>query len=321
MGNNKLRIGIILDFVECLDVLDDTSLLLFNELKKRGHEVFYIHPGDIYSVDGTLMAKLSYAEYDGNFEIKSAKITHEKAETLDAILVRIEPPYDINYIFLNQLLDLVKDRVFIFNAPGGLREVSEKLFILNFPDYIPKTIVSKDILRLKHFVLSNKKTIIKQLDLFASKNLFTLTSETKEPHHYLKDATANGIKYVMAQRYIDSVHDEGDKRIVFLNGKILGCYRRVPGKGDFRSDPDFGGKNRSTTLTEKESEVCLHVADESLKKGIYLGGIDMIGGYLTEINITCPAGIIALNEIYNVKLHEDIATFIEYKCDSMPGLK
>ena len=313
MKKSKLRIGVILDPVERLDISDDTSLLIFSELKKRGHEVFYIIPGDIYSNNGELMIKLLYAEYDDKYEIKSAKIANERADSLDSILVRIEPPYDISYIFLNQLLELVRDKVFIFNDPKGLRDVSEKLFILHFSKYIPDTLVSRDILTLKNFVLSNEKTIIKQLDLYASKNLLTLSAITKDLYPHLEKATENGTKFVMAQKFIPAVYNEGDKRIVFLNGKILGCYRRVPEEGDFRSDTDFGGKNKTANLSDDERKICLKIAEDSLSKGIYFGGIDMIGGYLTEINITCPAGITTLNGLYNLNLQKEIVSFIEEK--------
>ncbi|RMF93987.1 MAG: hypothetical protein D6734_08865 [Candidatus Schekmanbacteria bacterium] len=308
---NKLRIGIILDSVERLEINDDTSLLLFTELKSRGHRLFYIKPEDIYSSNGKLMIKLNYAEYDNNFELKKTEIKNEEAKSLDAILIRLEPPYDINYIFLNQMLASLRENVFFFNDPKALTSTSEKLYILDYPKYIPPTLVSRDILRLKHFVLSHQKTIIKQLDLYASKNLMTLTSKTKEPHLYLEKATDNGKRYVMAQEFIPAIHSEGDKRIIFLEGKILGCYRRVPEEGNFRSDPDFGGKNDTAELSEKEMKVSLEIAKKSLKKGIYFGGIDMIGGFLTEINITCPAGIITLNQLYGLKLHEEIASFIE----------
>lgn len=313
MKKSKLRIGVILDSIERLDISDDTSLFIFTELMKRGHEVFYIKPCDIYSQKGELMVKLHYAEYDDKYEIKSSMVVNERADSLDSILVRLEPPYDINYIFLNQLLELVRDNVFIFNDPKGLRDFSEKLFILHFSKYIPETLVSRDVMRLKNFVHSNEKTIIKQLDLYANKNLIVVSPKTKELHLHIEKATENGTKFVMAQKFIPAVYDEGDKRIVFLNGKIIGYYSRVPEEGNFRSDTDFGGKNKTAKLSDGERKICLYIAQESLAKGIYFGGIDMIGGYLTEINITCPAGIITLNELYKLNLQEEIASFIEEK--------
>ncbi|MBI5376896.1 MAG: hypothetical protein HZA77_15800 [Candidatus Schekmanbacteria bacterium] len=313
MKIKKLKVGFLLDPVEKLDVSDDTSLLLFNEFKSRGHEPFYIHSSDIFVQNGKLMARLCYGEYNKNFDPISIRIKVVTADTLDCLMVRLEPPYDLNYFYITHLLNLIKKNVFLVNYPKGLREVSEKLFILKYPELIPPTIVSKDIRLLKQFILSYRKVIVKQLNMFASKQLVIIDSSSKELHEPLKFATNNGEKYVMAQKYLDDIHVEGDKRILFLDGKIIGAYKRVPKKNDFRSDPDYGGENMPAILSKKEDVIYCKLAKDVLAHGIYFGGIDSIGGKLTEINVTCPAGIIPINKLYNKKLEKDFVDFVEKK--------
>jgi len=312
-SNQKFRIGFILDPIERLVVEDDTSLLLLKECERRGHRVFYIHQEDIFLDNGIPMANLNYVEFDNQFNFLKSERKLEPLSSLDAIFMRLEPPYDLNYIYITQILELIGNNTFILNDPKGLREANEKLYPLKFSKFIPKTIVTKDINLLKHFLRESGKIIIKQLNLYASKELVLISNKEKDVYPILERATESKKKYVMAQEFLNEVYKTGDKRSIVLSGKILGCYTRVPKKNDFRSDPDFGGINKRTELTKREKEICHVVSRKLLEDGIYFAGIDMIGERLTEINVTCPAGIIPLNKLYGKKLEGEIIDFLERK--------
>jgi len=311
--NAKFRIGFILDPIEKLVIGDDTSLLFIKECERRGHQVFYIHQEDIFWDNGKPMVNLNYTEFDDQFNFLKGERKTEPLKSLDAVLIRLEPPYDLNYIYITQILQLIGGRTFILNDPRGLRDANEKLYPLQFSKFIPRTIVTKDINLLKNFLKEAGKIIIKQLNLYASKELVLLSSKEKDVYPIFERLTQSKTRYVMAQEFLSKVYKTGDKRVVVLSGEVLGYYSRIPRKNDFRSDPDFGGINKKTVLTKKEKEICRVVSKKLLEDGIYFAGIDMIGERLTEINVTCPAGIIPINKLYGMRLEEKIIDFVEKK--------
>lgn len=309
----KFRIGFILDPIEKLVIGDDTSLLFLKECERRGHQVFYIHQEDIFLDSGKPMANLNYIEFDDQFNFLKCERKRESLKSLDAVLIRLEPPYNLNYIYITQILQLIGGKTFIFNDPRGLRDANEKLYPLQFSKFIPRTIVTKDINLLKNFLKEVGEIIIKQLNLYASKELVLLSSKEKDVYTIFENLTKSKTRYVMAQEFLNKVYKTGDKRAVVLSGEVLGYYSRIPRKNDFRSDTDFGGINKKTVLTKKEKEICRVVSKKLLEDGIYFAGIDMIGERLTEINVTCPAGIIPINKLYGMRLEERVIDFVEKK--------
>ena len=177
---SKLRIGFILDPVEKLVVEEDTSLLLLNECRLREHQVFYIHQEDIFWSDGATMVNLSYAKFDKGFNPVKSERNLERMSSLDVVFMRLEPPYNLNYFYITHLLQLVGGNTLVINNPMGLREVNEKLYSLKFPELIPETIVTKDINLLKSFLKKFGKIIIKQLNMYASKELVVVSGNEKD---------------------------------------------------------------------------------------------------------------------------------------------
>ncbi len=310
---SKLRIGFILDPIEKLVVEEDTSLLLLNECILRGHQVFYIHQEDIFWSGGTTMVNLSYAKFDNEFNPVKSERNLERMNSLDVVFMRLEPPYNLNYFYITHLLQLIGGNTLVINNPMGLREVNEKLYSLKFPELIPETIVTKEINILKSFLKKSVKIIIKQLNMYASKELAVVSDNEKDVFQIFDTTTESKTRYVLAQKFLDDLYNTGDKRALILSGKVIGCYARVPKKNDFRSDPDFGGVNIRTELSKKEEEICSIVSKKLLEDGIYFAGIDLIGENLTEINVTCPAGIIPINKLYRRKLEREIIDFVEGK--------
>ena len=310
---SKLRIGFILDQIEKLVIEEDTSLLLLNECRSRGHQVFYIHQEDIFWLGGTTMVNLGYEEFDKRFNPVNSKFKLERMDSLDVVFMRLEPPYNINYFYITHLLQLIGGGTLILNNPKGLREVSEKLYSLKFPEMIPETVVAKNINLLKSFLKKCGKIIIKQINMYASKELVVVSDDEKDVFQIFDKVTESKTKYVLAQKFLDDVYTTGDKRAVILSGKVIGCYARVPKRNDFRSDPDFGGVNKRTELSKREKEICSVVSQKLSEDGIYFAGIDLIGEKLTEINVTCPAGIIPINKLYRRNLEKEIIDFLERK--------
>lgn len=304
---------------------DDSSLSLVRECAKRGHGVAIITPANLTIRDSVTYAfckVLVRAEKISS----SQKTFHTKAQFrdemlplagFDVIILRSNPPLDT--IMLN-FLDSVKDDVFIMNDIDGIRRANNKLYTAVFEDenneFIPKTHVTKnkDYL-LKMIKESDKdKMILKPLNGFGGsgvilieKNAMNSISSLLDFYITNKDGTSN---YVILQDYIEGA-DQGDVRILMLNGKPIGAMRRVPGEDDHRSNISAGGTIAKHVMTLKEKELCRKIGPKLVKDGLYFVGIDVINGMLVEVNVMSPGGITYMNRVYKVKVHEKVINFVE----------
>jgi glutathione synthase len=228
--------------------------------------------------------------------------------------MRKDPPFDMKFFFATHLLSLVDERkCLVVNHPRGLRDANEKLYALNFPELIPETLVSSDIGQLRQFMKEvGGEMIIKPLDGCGGSGVFYLNQKDRNTNALLETATSNGRAPIMAQRYIPEVR-KGDKRIMVLDGEPLGAILRVPRDDETRSNIHVGGRVVKTALTARDREICQVMAPSLKKLGLYFAGLDVIGNYLTEVNVTSPTGVQEINAMNKVQLESQIFDFIEKK--------
>lgn len=283
-----LRVAVQMDPIDTMVVDRDTSLALMVEAQRRGHEVWWFTPNELHYDTGVVNARarrVSVRLVEGDHYT-----THEEAiraaDDFDVILVRQDPPFDMGYVSNTYLLELT--RALVLNPPRGIRDISEKLSILRFPELTPPTWVGRDLDALEDFAKRYEQVVLKVLYMMGGDGVIRLS-----PHEHdfrnraLKFIEAAGREPVMAQEYLPRV-SEGDKRVFVLGGDAIGAVRRMPQGGDFRANLHVGGKAVSTDLDARDKELAHAVAPLLREEGILFAGLDVIDGRLTEINVTSP---------------------------------
>ena len=314
-----LKIGVVMDPIETIDIDKDTTFVLMLEAQRRGHEIHYMQIDDLFIRGGT-----PYGRHR-RVQVARAKPHYEFGETgtdsldeFDIILMRKDPPFDMKFFFATHLLSLVDERrCFVMNNPRGLREANEKLYALRFPEQIPQTLVSSDIRRLKEFMAElGGEMIIKPLEGAGGSGVYYLNQQDRNTNAILEAATNNGQKLVMAQRYLPEIR-QGDKRIIVLNGEPLGAVLRVPLEEENRGNIHVGGQCLKTELTNRDVEICVALSPLLTADGLYFVGLDVIGSFLTEVNVTSPTGVQEINALNGVQLERQVLDFIETRAGKL----
>jgi len=307
-----LSIAILMDPLEKLNVKSDSTLVLAAEARRRGYNVHCFGPGDLILKNAQVFANLSELHITSGETLKFSAINPKFTllETMDIIFIRQDPPFDMTYLTTTYLLELISDKVLIINNPTEIRNCPEKLFLNKFPKLLPPTIITRDKNQIEEFLSEHKQIVLKPLYAFGGRDVFyvKLGDENFNPIFEILREKYNDL--IIAQKYLTEVK-EGDKRIILVNGKPIGALLRIPGKNQIRANLAVGGKAEKTTLTRREQEICKTIGPELKKKGLILVGIDVIGDYLTEINVTSPTGIVAINQLENSKIESVIWDEIE----------
>lgn len=314
-----LKIGVIMDPIEKIDIDKDTTFVLMLEAEKRGHELYYMELDDLFfrgSTPGGHFRRVHVARATPHYRFGRADA--QPLSGFDVVLMRKDPPFDLKFFFATHLLSLVDEKKsLVMNHPHGLREASEKLYALHFPELTPETLVSSDMARLKEFMAEQGgEMIVKPLDGYGGSGVFYLHRKDRNVNSILETATANGQKMIMAQRYIPEVR-KGDKRIIVLDGEPLGAVLRVPREDETRSNIHVGGRCVKTDLTPRDREICRLLKPHLQRLGLYFVGLDVIGNYLTEVNVTSPTGVQEINALNGVRLEVQVVDFIEKKAGEL----
>lgn len=308
-----LKIGVIMDPIEKVDIDKDTTFVLMLEGQSRGHELYYMQLHDLYVRGGTPFGRhrrIQVARANPHYHLSDSAVG--ALELFDVILMRKDPPFDMKFFFATHLLSLIDERkCFIMNHPRGLREANEKLYALRFPEQIPQTIVTSDMRLLKEFMSElGGEMIVKPLDGSGGSGVFYLNRHDRNTNSILEAATDNGTKLVMAQRYLPEIR-QGDKRIIVLDGEPLGAVLRVPLEEETRGNIHVGGRCVRTEVTPRDREICASLAPFMRADRLYFAGLDVIGSFLTEVNVTSPTGIQEINALNGVRLESQVLDFIE----------
>ncbi|MFI5315766.1 MAG: glutathione synthase [Myxococcota bacterium] len=294
----------------------DTSVMFMRDAARRGHSVATCDVADL-SVGENGRARASWVETRARESRDWYELGPSSAGSLsefDVVWMRKDPPYDLNYFFVTHILDLVPRSTLVVNAPRGLRDVTEKLFILAYPDLCPQSLVSRSIRELLAFRDKlGGEMIIKPLDGCGGEGVFHLTKDDRNVQALLELGTKRGTQYQLAQRYIPEVRD-GDKRIIVVEGEPVGAVLRVPQHYESRANFHVGGRAAKTSVTAREREICARIGPALRQHGIVFAGIDVIGDFLTEVNVTSPTGIQEINRLDGVRLERLVLDAVERRC-------
>lgn len=307
----------VMDPIERIDITKDTSFVFIREAQLRGHDNYYCGIADLAFDKGRVMvrsATLKVSDVQGQ-HAEVGDWQWREASEFHAVFMRKDPPFDTEFFFSTHLLSLIDDtKTFVFNSAHGLREATEKMFILRFPELIAETMVSASPDAILDFRdRTGGDIVVKPLDGCGGLGIFRIARGDLNTYSILETSTRHGLRPVMAQRFLPESR-EGDMRLLYLDGKPLGAIRRVPKETDLRGNIHVGGTVIPADIGPKEQAICraLHPALEAL--GIYFAGLDVIGGFLTEVNVTSPTGVQESNRIGGVTLETKVIEFVEGKC-------
>jgi glutathione synthase len=309
-----MRLLAIVDPPHLLKPQADTSVAILDEALGRGHEIFVCEIGELW-LRGGPGADVRQVKATSRTTRPALTVSDERiAKPLSwfhAVLMRKDPPFDPTYLWATQILEHARGQTLLVNDPRGLREANEKLYIFHFPDLIPPTIVTRRIDELRAFQEEQGgKIVVKPLDGFGGSAVFLLQKGDPNVNALLEVSTVNGQRWVMAQRYLPE-GKKGDKRILLLDGEPLGVLLRVPTGDDIRSNLAVGGTGTATTLSARDLEIVERVRPRLRKDGLCFVGLDVIGDYLSEVNVTSPTGVQAINRLHGVRLEAKIVDWLE----------
>lgn len=313
-----LRIGVVMDPLPSVHPDKDTTFALMLEAQKRGHELWVVHHRDLFCIDADVRAMGRRAEV---FRPAAAGEPHHRFHQsaplaladLDVVWMRTDPPVDADYLYATHLLSLVEARgTFVMNRPAALRDANEKLYALNFPELIPRTLLTRDVARLKEFLDEVGGTmILKPPYGWGGLGIFHVRADDRNLNAILETATENGRALTLAQQYIEEVRDLGDERVIMLDGEPLGAIARIPRADEHRSNLHVGGSARRVVLGPRERRICDRVGPTLRAAGLWFVGLDIIGDYLTEVNVTSPTGIQEIDHLDGVCLESKVIDLVE----------
>ena len=285
------KLGIIMDPIQSINFKKDTSLLILLAAKKSGFTLYLIEQNDLYldcDEPRALTAELNVFDDEKKwFELKTKKDI--SINDLDVILMRKDPPFNKEYIYSTYILEAAKRKgVLIVNDPQSLRDCNEKIFATEFKQFTPPLIVTKNIKLLKAFLAQNEEVVYKPLDGMGGESIFKVNYKDENINVILETLTKFGTRTIMAQKYITNIRN-GDKRILIIGGRVIPlCLARIPPKGEFRGNLAAGGSGIVKQLSERDLLIANSVAEICVKRGLLFVGLDIIGNFLTEINVTSP---------------------------------
>ncbi|WP_018689677.1 glutathione synthase [Ahrensia kielensis] len=287
-----LKIAIQMDHIANISIAGDTSFALALEAQARGHELYHYTP-DRLTMSGTdvtaAMEKLEVRDVEGDHFTLGDKV-RTSLRDMDVVLLRQDPPFDMNYITTTHMLEMVHPDTLVVNNPRSVRNAPEKIFVMEYGDLMPETIVTLDLDEIRAFREKHGDIILKPLYGNGGAGVFHLREGDRNLTSLMEMFSQLTREPIIAQRYLKDVR-AGDKRILLIDGKPVGAINRVPAESDTRSNMHVGGQAVETTMTERELEICARIGPELEKRGLTLVGIDVIGGLMTEINVTSPTGV------------------------------
>ncbi|MBW4576288.1 MAG: glutathione synthase [Aphanothece sp. CMT-3BRIN-NPC111] len=317
-----MKLAFIIDPIHQLDPTHDTSVALIEAAQVLGHEVWVTQADRLSVINSQAWAILEQIQLtpvelvEGRWVATQAWYelgdrTVQPLEQMDAIFMRTDPPVTVPYLYTTYILDYINpNKTLVVNSPAGLRAANEKMYALQFTEAIPETIVSQDKSIIREFVERKGAAILKPLGNKAGEGILYLEASDRNFNSLLEISTQWGRVPVMIQTYLPEAK-EGDKRIILLNGKPIGAVNRIPTGNEFRGNMAVGGRVAGTEITQHEYQMCAQMATKLQEDGLYFVGIDVIGGYLTEVNVTSPTGIREIDRLEGTSLGKQVIEWVE----------
>ena len=303
-----------MDPIEAIKPWKDSSLAMLLEAQARGWQIFYFQLSDIFLDNGIAMGQFkTLTLYDDNehwFDYGDAGDC--RLSDLDVILMRKDPPFDLEYIYCTYMLEQAEESgVLVVNKPASLRDCNEKLFTRVFPECCVDTLVSRDAAILRGFIEQHRDIIIKPLDGMGGQSIFRVQAGDPNTNAIIEAVSKHGQSQTMVQRYIPEIRD-GDKRILLIDGVAIPyALARLPAAGENRGNIAAGASTRGQPLSERDQWLCEQIGAELRRRGLLFVGIDVIGDYITEINVTSPTGVRELDSDFDINISADLFECIE----------
>jgi glutathione synthase len=288
----SLKVAVQMDHISTVNITGDTTFALSLEAQKRGHELYHYTPDRLSMRDGVVSArveKMEVRDIKGDHYTLGEPVRRDLSE-MDVVLLRQDPPFDMNYITTTHLLERIHPKTLVVNDPAWVRNSPEKIFVTEFPDLMPETLITKDLQEVLEFRREFGDIILKPLYGNGGAGVFHLADGDRNLTSLLEMFGQLFREPFIAQRYLKDVR-AGDKRIILIDGEPVGAINRVPSETDARSNMHVGGRAEQSKLTAREQEICARIGPSLKERGFILVGIDVIGDYMTEINVTSPTGI------------------------------
>ena len=292
-----LTVAVQMDPIETIAIAGDSSFALMLEAQQRGHRIFHYLPRDLTYEDGAIRAEareLRVKRQEGAHFTAGEQRPLDLAKDIDVVLMRQDPPFDIAYITAAHLLERLAGQTLVVNDPRSVRDAPEKLFVLDFAQFMPPTMITRSMRDLNAFHAKHGEIVLKPLHGNAGAAVFRIERDGANLRALAELFSEVWKEPFIAQAFLPAVL-EGDKRIILVDGEPIGAINRLPGKGEIRSNLAAGGTAMRTELTKREREICAALGPELKSRGLLFVGIDVIGGLLTEINVTSPTGLISLD--------------------------
>jgi len=311
-----IRIAVLMDDIANIKPSKDSSFAMMLEATSRGWEIYTFDSNDMSASHGGVFANASKTSVTDRLEGWFVKQPSERVPLsgFDVILMRKDPPFDMDYIYATYLLEQAEmSGVVVVNKPQSLRDANEKLFALNFPQCIPKTLVSTSSMQIKGFIEEQQVVVVKPLDGMGGKDIYKLTHKDKDIDKVISLMTINGNRQIMAQEFLEDI-SKGDKRILLIDGKPVDfALARIPAKGSFKGNLAAGAKGIGQPLSDRDRYLCGQVSQTIKDMGLLFVGLDVIGDYITEINVTSPTCIRELDDQFNLNIAAELFDIIEQR--------
>jgi glutathione synthase len=306
-----MRFVYVMDPMERVLPDKDTTFALQRATERRGHSSLHCEPRDVYMVGSEVWARVrSVRVSDAAPHFVFGPPEEVRLGDVECVLIRKDPPFDAEYLYITLMLETLRGRTLVANDPRGLRDANEKLYALNFARYMPKTLVATDRDRIHAFIASLGDAVVKPLDGAGGSGVMTVSKSDRNTRSIVDAITRDGTRHAMVQEYLPAVR-AGDKRVLLLEGQVLGAINRIAREDDVRSNIHAGGRVEACEVTDDERRVIADMAPRLAADGLFFVGLDFIGGKLTEVNVTSPTGIQELSRHVGRDMAESVIAWIE----------
>ncbi len=306
MAENGRHIGVVMDPIAGIKPYKDSTFAMLLEAQRRGWQVWYLEQGDLWLIDGIAqgqMRPLRVTDSSEDFFVLGETRAAHLGE-LDIILMRKDPPFDMEYVYTTYVLQRAQDQgAKVVNAPAALRDIGEKAYVAWFADLCPATLITRSPREMRSFLSRHGKMVVKPMDGMGGKSIFVVADGDPNGNVIIETITDNGRRFATAQAFIPEIRETGDKRILLIGGQpVPYALARIPPEGDHRGNLAVGGRAEGHPLNERDLEICSVVGPELARQGVVFAGIDVIGDYLTEVNVTSPTGIRELDKLFSLNI-------------------
>ncbi len=310
-------LGVVMDPIGEIHIEKDTTLAMLLEAQARGYWLYYMEPHYLFLRDQTPWAQMFPLQVTRQWGNHYLLGTEEccPLSRLDGILMRKDPPFDMEYIYLTYILERALPETWVINHPAALREANEKMFTTYFPGLSPQTLVARRLGEFVTFLQEHGEIVLKPLEGRGGEGVFLVSQGERNFNVIIETLTQRGRRFVMAQKYLREA-EKGDKRIILIDGEPIPYgLMRVPQKGDPRGNISAGATTHLVELSSRDREICAQLAPELRRCGLFFVGIDIIGGFLTEINVTSPTGVQELDRYAGINICDSLFTILEERLE------